>query len=213
MNRLSRRGIRLYSKLILLPICLVAIAAGVASPAYAGPPSTQTVNNIVIENAGPAGRVTLTLTFVKGVSLAESERIRSSLSSTPTQAVVTPAIAGTPMWCGSFVSQGDSNGSWSIQYYCGTTRTLPWGFQLSVAIQAIIVGNVSERGLSWWRNGAFAGQNAPHTVPPSYLFHGTMTPVYAGNQIDYSDYFSFRHNIGGGGSGAISLAGTVTLMN
>ena len=95
----------------------------------------------------------------------------------------------------------------AIAYYCGgSVRTLPWGFQISYATQAIIVSNVTERGMSWWRNGSFAGQNAPHTVPKDYQFHGTFNPVYAGNDIDYSDYMTFRHNVGSGGTGSLTVA-------
>lgn len=88
---------------------------------------------------------------------------------------------------------------------------MPWGYEISAAVQAIIVSNVKERGLSWWRDGAFAGQNSPHTVPGDYHFHGNMSPVYSGNEVDYNDYFTFRHNIGSGGTGSISLAGTGTV--
>lgn len=57
------------------------------------------------------------------------------------------------MWCGSYVSLGDTNGTLTMQYYCGAVRTIPWGFLLSAGVPAIVVGNVSENGLIWWVNG------------------------------------------------------------
>ncbi len=97
------------------------------------------------------------------------------------------------MWCGSHISDGDTNGNFDIQYFCGSTRTLPWGFRIAAAIRAIIVGNVNETGLRWWRNGYPQAQNAPHIVPPDYQFH--------------------RHNVGPGGTGTLTFAGLVELKN
>ncbi|MEU7474288.1 hypothetical protein AB0A94_38445 [Streptomyces sp. NPDC044984] len=62
------------------------------------------------------------------------------------------------------------------------------------------MGNINEKGLRWWRNGSFAGQSAPHSVPPNYQIHGTMKPLYAKNRIEYQDYITWRCNIGPGGT-------------
>ncbi|WP_162907587.1 hypothetical protein [Allorhizocola rhizosphaerae] len=71
-----------------------------------------------------------------------------------------------------------------------------------------MVGNVSEMGLIWWVNGHRAGQNASHFVPPSYQFHGTMNPVLSVSYVQFQDYFTWRHNIGSGGTAARTIAGS-----
>jgi hypothetical protein len=45
-------------------------------------------------------------------------------------------------------------------------------------IKSIIVGNISERGVEWWRNLRFTSQNARHSVPVDYTIHGNFNPVY-----------------------------------
>lgn len=76
-------------------------------------------------------------------------------------------------------------------------------------MRAIVVGNVNETGLRWWRNGAAMPQNSPHLVPANYLFHGSMTYATRGSTIDYQDYMTFRHNVGPGGTASITWAGRV----
>ncbi|SEM28034.1 hypothetical protein [Nonomuraea pusilla] len=119
----------------------------------------------------------LTLTFDESISAAKAEAVRKSVAG---DQKVNATASGAPMWCGSKWSSGDANGSWTIGYQCGSTRTLPWEYQLSAAVRAIVVGYVGESGLDRWRNGSFAGHLAPHVEPPDYHFHGTMKPVYVG---------------------------------
>ena len=187
-------------------VAIASVAAG-GAPASAAPADGGTVKSLVIEDTSGGLHSTLTLTFDKPISAAEARRARSAVDSAQL------APIGDKMWCGGYISDVDANGRFSIQYYCGSTRTLPWGFQLAPDLQAIAVSSVSERGMSWWRNGYFGGQNAPHTVPASYQFHGTLTPVYAGNDVDYSDHLTFRHNLGSGGTASLAVAGSVVLQN
>ncbi len=142
----------------------------------------------------PLGIASSRFTFDKEISQGEAERIRASLVGSAQQPALSPAaLNGAAMWCGSHISDGDTNGNFDIQYFCGSTRTLPWGFRIAAAIRAIIVGNVNETGLRWWRNGYPQAQNAPHIVPPDYQFH--------------------RHNVGPGGTGTLTFAGLVELKN
>lgn len=198
---------RNYSAIILAGMLAAVTLA--TSPAHA---ESATVSEITVsDNAGPTKSV-LTLTFDKPIREAEADKIEAGLRADGPSPVRVQAT-GDKMWCwGSIVDQ-DANASFDIQYSCNSPRTLAWGLKLKPAVQRIVVGNVSEGGLTWWRNLAYAGKNAPHTVPPSYLFHGTMNPVYAGNDIDYQDYLTFRHNVGSGGTGSVTWAGSVVLQN
>lgn len=54
-------------------------------------------------------------------------------------------------------------GTFNIRYDCYSGYgILPWGFKLSPAVQAIVVGNVNEDGLRWWRDGVSQAKNSPH---------------------------------------------------
>ena len=107
----------------------------------------------------------------------------------------------------------DGNGTFDVAYYCGSRRTMPWGYKLSKRVRAIVVGNIHEDGLRWWRNGARQPKNAAHVVSPSYHLHGTMRPVYRKNDVDCQDYITFRHNIGPGGRGSVTFAAHLQLTN
>lgn len=193
----------------IIAALLVVVAALTGSPAFAKSDKDAVVSHIVVTDASAGVTITLSLDFDRPLSAAAAETARTSLGDD----TFATMASGDPIWCGGRISRGDSNGYFDIAYQCGSTRTLPWGFQIHNNIRAIIVSNVTEIGMSWWRNGSFAGQNAPHTVPSDYLFHGTFNPVYAGNDIDYNDYMTFRHNVGSGGTGSLSIAGSVVLQN
>ncbi len=72
---------------------------------------------------------------------------------------------------------------------------------------------VNGTGLRWWRNGSFAGQDAPHSVPRNHQIHGTMKPVHAKNRIEYQEYVIWRHDIGPGGTASLTFAGRLDLTN
>ncbi len=72
---------------------------------------------------------------------------------------------------------------------------------------------INERGLAWWRNGTRMPSNTGHIVAPSYHPHGTMAPVYARNHVDFQDYITWRHNVGPGGTSALTFAGHIQLTN
>jgi hypothetical protein len=190
------------------------MAVATVSPAVnAEPtPSAPTVDEVVIKSASESFSSTLTLKFDKPISSAEAAKVRSSL--TQDQPMVTMA-SGTPLYCGSKWSSGDANGYWNIGYQClaGNKRTIPWGFNLSIGIQNTVVGLVTEDGLTWFRNLGYAGKNTGHVEVPDYVFHGNLNPVAAGDDIDYQDLFTYRHNVGTGGTARLAVAGSVVLMN
>lgn len=152
---------------------------------------------------------TLTLTFDKGISRASAKQVRTSLGSDE----VTVAEEEWKLACSNSVKFIDSRGTFDVAYRCGSRRTMPWGYKLSRKVRSIVVGNIHEDGLRWWRNGRSQPKNAPHVVPPSYTLHGTMNPVYRKADVDCQDYIWFRHNIGSGGRGSVTFAAHLQLTN
>ena len=176
------------------------------------------VKSIQIKSSAPGGQLdtVVTLTFDKPVDAGHAAQYSRQLTNSATSVMTATGQLGPAyISCGGSGAWADANGSLVMQYTCLSTRaTIAWGFKISPALQAIIVGNVSERGLSWWRNGVAMPMNSPHAVPAYYQIHGSMTGANPNTQIDYQDYITFRHNVGSGGSGSITWAGRVhTLVN
>jgi hypothetical protein len=202
-------GLSTALKLIIAGAITVFIGVATSLPAHAIAVDERTVDSIVI--ADNYSRIELF--FDGGISQAEAEEIRAALAP-QAESGHTTMQDGEPIRCGNRVVATDGNGKFEIAYSCTSKgRSLVWGFRLSAQVQAIIVGLVNETGLRWWRNGSERPRNAPHTAAPSYQFHGTMSPVSSGNDIDYQDYLTFRHDLGSGGSGSVSFAGSVILKN
>lgn len=202
LSGLPRKTLTVATMSAVLALAL----AGPAGAAATAAPDTS-VKSLVVTSGDSTEHATLSLTFANGISQAAAAKIRSQFAGP-----VRPDY-GVDMWCWGSLNVPDGNGDFSIQYNCGSPRTLPWGYQISSAVQSIIVSPVSETGLRWWRNSYLAGQNAPHTVPANYNFHGTMNPVWATDNVSYQDYMTFRHDLGGGGTGSITFAGGVNLQN
>ncbi|MGC9670269.1 hypothetical protein ACNTMW_27465 [Planosporangium sp. 12N6] len=197
-------------------VAAVAFAAAtvvgtVASPAAAEQATDKLVNEVVVESpANKVLRTTITLNFDRGISQEKATTLKEDLKH---ELAVQPA-ANDYLSCEGNLTRTDSNGRFDAQYTCyATYGVVAWGFRLSAGVQAIVVGNVNERGLSWWRNGAAMPQNAPHTVPASYQFHGSMSPTYNPCHVDYQDYLTFRHNVGPGGTGSVTFAGGLDLLD
>lgn len=188
---------------------LIASLGLVAPSAMATEPPAD-VSEISIESVSADGsRATLELGFDSPISQVEAGEVRERLGSEPP---VQRAQALDRLTCQNNLDRSDSNGSWTLQYACFVDyAVLNWGFRLSPANQATVVGPVNEDGLRWWRNSIEQPKNAPHVVPADYLFHGTMKPVYNGDIVDYQDYLTWRHNIGPGGTAAVTFAGSVGL--
>lgn len=113
--------------------------------------------------------------------------------------------------CSQELAKSDTNGQWRLRYACFPEyAVLNWDYRLSPAAQATVVGLITERGLSWWRNGIEQLQSTGHPQELAiYRFHGVMKKVWNGDVLDYQDYISWRHNIGPGGRAAVTFAGSV----
>ncbi|MFD0201280.1 MULTISPECIES: hypothetical protein [Saccharothrix] len=196
-----------------LGVVVLGIGSLLVAPAFAGAtavPVAETVREISVESsAGVNANSVLTLTFDKPVAKAEAERYRQELAA---QSVVQTEDVDY-ISCEGDLTRSDANGTWTVQYVCFSGYgTIPWGFRLSQAVRNIVVGLVTEDGLRWWRNGASQPKNAGHVVPADYHFHGTMNPVYHYNTVSYQDYMTFRHNVGPGGTGSVTFAGSVETL-
>lgn len=131
---------------------------------------------------------------------------RDSRSNRPDES--TAAAAGyQSIYCGFSYGWSDSQGTFTLQRQCGVNKA-PWGYKISPALQSIAASSVNEAGMQWWRNGTYMPQMAPHVAPASYVFHGTFT-VKMGDYLDYQDVFTFRHNMGSGGTVRIVIYGQV----
>jgi hypothetical protein len=73
------------------------------------------------------------------------------------------------------------------------------------------VGQISEDGLEWDKNGVSMPKNAPHVIAPGYIFHGSIRPVKKNDVIAYYDEYTFRHDLGPGGSGIVYVHGRFQL--
>lgn len=197
---------RATSRLVIATIALIGlILTMMPSSARADEGSRE----LVFTSGSTQFATTLRLTFEKPITSSEKQRIVRELTGTRSQ--VGP-MAIMNLSCNDTYAKTTSEGSWEVQYRCFPEyATLPWGFKISSSVKKIIVSNVTEDGLWWWRNGVRQTKLARHVVPKDYLFHGTMKKVWNGDSINYQDYFTFRHNVGSGGTGAIAIAGTFTV--
>jgi hypothetical protein len=118
--------------------------------------------------------------------------------------------SGERLLCNNYYSWSDSNGTFSLEHKC-KGNTAPWGFWLSKKLRSIAAGPVTERGMDWVRNGKKMARQSPHTVPADYVFHGTFSNSPDGTRISYDDLFTFRHNLGPGGTVTLSIAGNFVL--
>lgn len=167
----------------------------------------------IVSNSG--GQETrLSIDFDKPISQEEADRIRERFDDESSVAMVAPRAAAAPpsLRCRTHRSNSDRNGKLTLQFNCFPQYgTVTWGYDLSPQVRATVVGPVREAGLSWWRNTVRQAQNAPHTVPADYRFHGTMSKVWVNDIIDYQDVFTYRHNIGTGGTARLVFAGSLRL--
>lgn len=210
-----------------LAVSFVSLLA--AAPAQAAPSQTsprKSVSTIEITSSSVSTHETLTIQLDKPITEAQADSIRGRLSNDQTTArsggaAPTASSSDGPWttWCYGSAGFPDSNGTFTEDYRCGSPHDILWSWTMNPSVQSIVTSGVTERGLSFWVNGAFKGQNAPHVESAWYQFHGRMNPIwvgnhhYAGNNVDFSDYYTFRVNVGGRtGSGSITLAGSTHLM-
>lgn len=186
------------------------VSLGLVAPSAMAIEAADDVGEISIESVSADGlKSTLELSFDAPIAQSEADQIRQRMTA---ESPVQRAQVADRLACQTHLDRSDSNGSWTLQYQClEDYAILNWGYRLSPTNQATVVGSVTEDGLRWWRNSVEQPKNSPHVVPADYLFHGSMRPVYNGDIVDYQDYLTWRHNIGPGGTAAVTFAGSVGL--
>jgi hypothetical protein len=114
---------------------------------------------------------------------------------------------------GEEIPFSDENGTWQLRFQCFEEYgVVNWHFNFAPSVRSIAAGWATEDGLRWWRNGAEQPKGSPHFVPLDYTLHGTMSRVHVGDILDYQDYITFPHNLGGGGTASITFAGSIRLV-
>jgi hypothetical protein len=178
--------------------------------------SPTMVSTIKVTSSSPDGQfdTIVTLNFDKPIDAKRADQYSRQLTAAAAHSRVAAQLGPAYISCDGSGDWSDSNGHLSMQYTCLSNRaTLAWGFTVSPGLQAIIVSNISEQGLSWWLNGKSMLRNGPHNVPKYYQIHGSMTGASPESTVDYQDYITFRHNVGSGGTGSIAWAGRVHTLS
>ncbi len=185
---------------------LLSAATGVAfvsGPATAGARAAEVQDGpapvtITQGSSTEATTTTLKLSFPHGDRTRLTKAVGSLLHSGGTgQPTVSPDVSvDAQLNCNQEYKFTDPDGSFTYQHRCGGS-TSPWGFQISPEVRAIIVGPVDEHGIVWELNGTPQGDQASHTVPADYPFHGTFNPLRDGDHITYIDHYTFTVEIDG----------------
>jgi len=134
--------------------------------------------------AGAASRSPGTTGYSSVISHAVSSKAGSSNQPATTKST------GYLIRCNHAYSFTDGNGVFTMQHTCFSTTT-NWGFRINAGICSTITSTVHETGMYWDRNGAFAGQQAPHDLGCIYQFHGTFNPTRGLDHITNLDYFTY----------------------
>lgn len=213
-----------------LSLSLASFGAIEAQPAEAN--TAPTVEQIVIDSESGPSSTRTTFEFdsaisepealdllISEINLVEVEHFKSSdleqltspdgtlhIDVPDSSPIEAQKILTQVLVCDRFYDWTDAGGTFTLQRACNQTQA-PWSFRLNPAVQATIVGNVSEVGMIWHLSGVPQGQQAPHiNVPPSYIFHGTFNPVGSRQIVEYVNEISGRHG-GGGGDIAVEFSG------
>jgi hypothetical protein len=196
---------------VLMVLTIAGLLVGSPTTAEAAP-AEKLITQTAVSYVAPDGSFGSTM-VLKFDTPQSSTRVMREMTSRQPTGVLQAQLGPQNIDCEGSGNWSDSNGKLSLQYTCNSSRRtgyLAWGYRISSGVKAIITGGVSERGLSWWRNGVAMPSNAPHPgVSKDYVFHGTMTGANSNMDITYQDYLTFRHNVGGGGTGSIAWAGKV----
>jgi len=95
----------------------------------------------------------------------------------------------------------DTNGSGGEQMRYSNNREM-WGYQISPAVQRIIVGNVSQNADRY--HGHDIKHYAHHDVGALYFHHGSSGRIESVGTYATTFRATFRHNVEPGGNGVLS---------
>lgn len=183
-----------------------------ASPQYAQA-AAPTVRTITVVGGSQELKATLTINLDSAVTPARATVLQQELQTTiePGISAIVTHIPRLP--CQTGITMYKDHGNVDLQYKCYPTyATTQWGLRLSNSARKIIVGNVNEDGMRWWRNGTPQPKNAPHrNVSKYYVFHGSLSKMWNDDSITYQDYITFLHNVGSGGTGSVLFAGSYSV--
>ena len=218
---MTRRAVALF----LLSFVLLAFTGtglGNAAPPESRP---RTITSLtVVEDDSEVASTVLSLGFAEPINQRELREAVAAVGGDPTSVVIDGPAAtasgnstgevgamagpsGQGLPCGSGNTWYDSNGKFNLQHQCGWT-TVPWSWTMNSNLHPTVVGTVYERGMDWWKNGVKQPRQAPHTDAwPNYIFHGTFSGSPTGTRIAYEDVITWRHNVAGGGTATLRLAG------
>lgn len=172
---------------------------------------SRLVDEVVVEVSAGKQRMVLTLNLDTPITPTRAASVRDQLRTAAQESVATTTqakAAGLNLKCGKSAQLVNGHGQVDLQYVCLPKYAVTqWSIRLSSTVKAVITSQVAEDGMWWWRNGARQAKNSPHTEHKTYTFHGTLNPMWNGDMITYQDYFTFRHNVGGGGGGSLLFAG------
>jgi hypothetical protein len=96
-------------------------------------------------------------------------------------------------------SDKDGTGDEQINF---SSNTQQWGYTLSAAVQALVVGNVSENADLY--HGSTRTNFGPHVVIPNYIFHGSSGGISTSGTYANTILITFKCNVGVNCTGSVS---------
>jgi hypothetical protein len=156
----------------------------------------------------------LSMSFTTSSAIAAEQPMTERVQTVPTDTARHASQGAVEtLSCGEEKAFSDTNGSWQLRFQCFPTYgVVNWHFNFASTLRGIAASWGSEDGLRWWRNSIEQPKGSPHLVPLDYTLHGTMSRVFVGDEIDYQDYITFRHNLGSGGTARVTFAGSIKLV-
>ncbi|WP_455358708.1 hypothetical protein [Streptomyces sp. SYSU K21746] len=210
--------------------CSFAVTATTTAAAAHASPAPAEVDTITVDGTDSSLTVTLDDAVSPETAGEVRETLEDSLQADPADPAATTATPPgsvetlTPMGgdpgpkyrvikCStSNTVITDRNGRFDVRYNC-RHNNVNWGYRVSSKLVSIAVGNMQEKGLSWYKGSRKIGQNAPHNVPVGYFLHGTQGGITSGDLLSWHDTMTFRVNAGGRpGTAVLNVGGTFVVV-